>query len=167
MDLFRSFRAPPKGPDDFLGNSNGPIIIDYELLEPSSVTDDANGCAAAFPDTTDVIRLIFASGVRERNLTDTAGNVPFDNLGTAASEERANEMFTVAPKFSGLFSRCACSSSWLVLGVQYCPLQPIRKVEGETPKSTVQLVVSSADNLGETVLSDMRITVLKCWERFS
>lgn len=102
----RSFREPPSGPDDFLGMSNGPLIIDYELLAPSNATIDANGCAATFPNTTDVVRLIYASGVRERNLTDTTGDAPLSPLGAAASQERANSMFTVASSAIGLFGRC-------------------------------------------------------------
>ena len=121
MECSRSFRRPPKGADDFLGNSDGPRIIDYELLTPSeNVTADANGCAATFPDTTDVVRLIYASGVRERNLTDTAGAVPLDNLGTAASAERANEMFAVGSSVSGLFGRCACTQSLREPRVREC-----------------------------------------------
>jgi hypothetical protein len=99
------------GPDDFLGFSNGPVIVDYELqAPPSNATADPNGCAASYTNATAVVRLIYASGVRERNLTDATGAAPLSPLGAAADAARANSMFTVASSALGLFGsgdRCA------------------------------------------------------------
>eukprot|EP00892_Ulva_mutabilis_P003075 jgi/Ulvmu1/12769/UM096_0011.1 len=81
------------GLDDFFFLSSGPRVVDFEILDPAVpaniATADPNGCAATFPATTYILRLIFGAGVRQIT------NGTLENLGTNITAARANEFFTL------------------------------------------------------------------------
>lgn len=89
-----SFSANLDAPAASIAVARNQTLVDSAVLDLSAdgntAEDDENGCAASFPGATYAIRLIFSSGVRDR---DAAGAlVP---LGADPSAARANELFTL------------------------------------------------------------------------
>lgn len=96
FSVCRFFEKEPKN-GAFLGQDKefGPEFIDFAQEDPRDAFTDDNDCAAVFPDTTDVVQIIYQAGVREKNLTDIDGSAPLSPVGGTASAERANLMYSV------------------------------------------------------------------------
>lgn len=87
------------GPGDFFFENAGARIVSATLLAspgPRADPEDANACAAVFPETNAIIRLLFGSGVREQGPDGVVNLGMIQATGTAEEAlARAQGMFQV------------------------------------------------------------------------